>query len=41
MNTRNHYFTLALALGLIIGGSVAVLAQNQKKKEIIEILEIS
>jgi hypothetical protein len=37
MNTRKHYFTLALAFGLIIGGSVAVLAQNQKKKEIIEI----
>jgi hypothetical protein len=37
MNTRKHYFTLALAFDLIIGGSVAVLAQNQKKKEIIEI----
>ncbi len=37
MNTRKHYFTLALAFSLIIGGSVAVLAQNQKKKEIIEI----
>ena len=37
MNTRKHYFTLALAFGLIIGGSVAVLAQNQKKKELIEI----
>lgn len=37
MNTRKHYFTLALAFSLIIGGSIAVLAQNQKKKEIIEI----
>ena len=37
MNTRKHYFTLALVFSLIIGGSVAVLAQNQKKKEIIEI----
>jgi hypothetical protein len=37
MNTKKHYFTLALAFSLIIGGSVAVLAQNQKKKEIIEI----
>lgn len=37
MNTRKLYFTLALAFSLIIGGSVAVLAQNQKKKEIIEI----
>jgi hypothetical protein len=37
MNTRKHYFTLALAFSLIIGGSVAVLAQKHKKKEIIEI----
>lgn len=37
MNSRKHYFTLGLAFSLIIGGSVAVLAQNHKKKEIIEI----
>ena len=33
MNTRNYYFTLAFAFSLIIAGSSAVLAQNQKKKE--------
>ena len=37
MNSRKHYFTLGLAFSLIIGGSVAVLAQNHKKKEIVEI----
>lgn len=37
MNTRKHYFTLALAFSLIIGGSVSILAQNQKKRELIEI----
>jgi hypothetical protein len=37
MNTRKHYFTLALAFSLIIGDSFSILAQNQKKKEIIEI----
>ena len=37
MNTRKHYFTLALAFSLIIGGSISILAQNQKKRELIEI----
>ena len=37
MNTNKQYFTLALAFSLIIGGSLSLLAQNQKKKEIIEI----
>ena len=37
MNTRKHYFTLALAFSLIIGGSLSLFAQNQKKRELIEI----
>jgi hypothetical protein len=38
MNTKKHCFTLALAFTLIIGGSsISILAQNQKKKELIEI----
>ena len=37
MNFQKQYLTLALAFSLIIGGSVSILAQNQKKRELIEI----
>jgi hypothetical protein len=37
MNIKNKYFTLALAFILIIGGSVAVLAQNKKNQDSLEI----
>ena len=37
MNFQKQYLTLALAFSLIIGGSVSILAQNQKKREHIEI----
>ena len=37
MNTKKQYFTLALAFTLIIGGSVAVLAQNKKNQDRLEI----
>ena len=37
MNIKKQYFTLALAFTLIIGGSVAVLAQNKKNQDRLEI----
>lgn len=37
MNFQKQYLKLALAFSLIIGGSFSILAQNQKKRELIEI----
>ena len=37
MKFQKQYLTLALAFSLIIGGSFSILAQNQKKRELIEI----
>lgn len=37
MNTKKQYVTFALAFSLIIGSSFSILAQNQNKRELIEI----
>ena len=37
MNTKKQYLTLALALTLIVGGSVSIWAQNKKKQDPIAI----